>query len=103
MDESIISDGYYITPEQLERIDKRLHWLRRETNAVLLVLKRGNPLCLHYEPSLKALFFSSRYLFLRKAFGRAVITEALSNETAYLFDALRLPVLGKQPIRSIPL
>ncbi len=38
MDESILSNGYYLTPEQLERIDKRLHWLHRDTNAIILVL-----------------------------------------------------------------
>lgn len=27
----------------------------------------------------------------------------LTRKTVYLFNALRLPVLGKQPIRSIPL
>lgn len=69
----------------------------------LLVIKRGNPLCLHYESDLKALFFSSRYLFLRKAFGRAVITEALSPDKAFLFEADRLPEYGKEPVQSIQL
>jgi len=53
----------------------------------LLVIKDGSPLCVHYEPKYEALFFSSRYLFLRKAFGRSVITEALPAPSVMLFDA----------------
>ncbi len=75
--------------------------LRRPTQ--LLVIKRNNPLCMHYEPELQAIFFSSRYLFLRKAFGRSVITEALRSDSAYLFDAERLVNQSKQPIKSISL
>ncbi len=70
--------------------------LRRPTR--LLVLKHLMPLCLHYEERLRALFFSSRYLFLRKAFGRAVITEALPTEQGFCFEAERLPALGQTPV-----
>jgi len=69
----------------------------------LVALKYNNPLCLHYEPSLAALFFSSRYLFLRKAFGRSVITEALAPWQAYLFDAEQLPRNGVRPMCAAPL
>lgn len=72
--------------------------LRKPTD--LLVLKSLRPLCLHYEESLKTLFFSSRYLFLRRSFGRAVITEALNNSRGFIFDALRLPEHGCQPVAS---
>lgn len=75
--------------------------LRRPTN--LLALKQLRPLCLHYELEWEALFFSSRYLFLRKAFGRAVITEALESGYGYCFDALRLPALGNRPAFVFPL
>jgi glucosamine 6-phosphate synthetase-like amidotransferase/phosphosugar isomerase protein len=51
----------------------------------LLILKRDMPFSMHYEPSLNALFFSSRYVFLRKAFGRSVITEALPTKQGYIF------------------
>jgi glucosamine 6-phosphate synthetase-like amidotransferase/phosphosugar isomerase protein len=53
----------------------------------LLVLKRDMPLSMHYEESIHALFFSSRYIFLRKAFGRSVITEALETKQGYIFVA----------------
>lgn len=69
----------------------------------LLALKKDKPLCVHYHEPWQALCFSSRYLFLRKAFGRSVITEALPSRHAYLFDAFRLPGRGKQPVGSLPL
>ena len=72
--------------------------LRRPTG--LLVLKHLRPLCLHYEEKWRALFFSSRYLFLRRAFGRSVITEALESGQGFYFDATRLPQNGSQPLFS---
>ena len=66
----------------------------------LLVLKHLRPLCIHYEEAWQALFFSSRYIFLRKAFGRQVITEALDSGRGYIFDALELPVRGNRPVSS---
>ncbi len=75
--------------------------LRRPTG--LLTFKRQRPLCLHYEPEWETLFFSSRYIFLRRAFGRGVITEALDSGHGYYFDALRLPKLGNQPVFTFTL
>ncbi len=75
--------------------------LRRPTD--LVVLKHNCPLCLHYEPALQALFFSSRYLFLRQAFGHSVRTEALAPERAYLFSAVLLPQHGQRPVCSVSL
>lgn len=66
----------------------------------LLVLKQLQPLCLHYERELEALFFSSRYLFLRRAFGRSVVTEALGSGHGFYFDARHLPHSGSQPVFS---
>lgn len=73
--------------------------LRRPTG--LLALKQRRPLCLHYEPGWEALFFSSRYIFLRRAFGRGVIAEALNSGYGYYFDALRLPEKGNRPIVTL--
>ncbi|HEY76689.1 MAG TPA: hypothetical protein G4O00_11010 [Thermoflexia bacterium] len=103
----IQSDGRY--PKLLEETTRLLEGtyailavdLRRPTG--LLAMKRLRPLCLHYEPAWKALFFSSRYLFLRRAFGRAVVTEALESGYGYYFDALRLPELGNRPVFTFPL
>ncbi len=72
--------------------------LRKPTE--LLVMKSLRPLCLHFEEKLGVLFFSSRYLFLRRSFGRAVVTEALKNSSGYIFDALRLPESGCYPLAS---
>jgi glucosamine 6-phosphate synthetase-like amidotransferase/phosphosugar isomerase protein len=66
--------------------------LRQPTR--LLALKNLRPLCLHYEEPWQGLFFSSRYLFLRKAFGRGVITEALESGYGFYFDAEALPQNG---------
>lgn len=66
----------------------------------LLVLKQLQPLCLHYEQELESLFFSSRYVFLRKAFGRSVVTEALESMRGFYFDARQLSQNGNRPICS---
>jgi glucosamine 6-phosphate synthetase-like amidotransferase/phosphosugar isomerase protein len=68
--------------------------------AGLLVLKQFQPLCLHYEREWQALFFSSRYVFLRQAFGRSVITEALESGRGFYFDAQRLPQNGNRHVFS---
>jgi len=69
----------------------------------LLVLKHLRPLCVHYEEDWQALFFSSRYIFLRKAFGRQVITEALDSGYGLMFDARELVHSGNQPIQKFPI
>jgi glucosamine 6-phosphate synthetase-like amidotransferase/phosphosugar isomerase protein len=69
----------------------------------LVVLKRGRPLCLHYAADLRALFFSSRYLFLRKAFGHAVVAEMLEADRLHLFEADALSQRGSRPVLSWPL
>jgi glucosamine 6-phosphate synthetase-like amidotransferase/phosphosugar isomerase protein len=68
--------------------------------AGLLVLKQFQPLCLHYEREWQALFLSSRDVFLRRAFGRSVITEALESGRGFYFDAQRLPQNGTQHVFS---
>ncbi len=69
----------------------------------LLVLKEASPLCLHYEDRLGALFLCSRYLFLRKAFGRPVVTSALPQHGAYLFDATAPDGLSGMPSAEVEL
>lgn len=68
----------------------------------LLALKHLCPLCVHYEPSLQALFLASRYVFLRRAFGQSVITEALRPDHGFVFDAERLASTGR-PTEEFPL
>ncbi len=71
--------------------------------ARLLVSKHDMPLCLHYQAAWQAICFSSRYLFLRKAFGRSVLTEALDTERIYLYDARLLPDRGICPVDQMEL
>lgn len=71
----------------------------------LLVIRHHNPLSLHFHTDWNALIFSSRYLFLRIAFGRAALFEHLPKDQLLLFDAYALPQLGSRPVNmvSIPL
>lgn len=69
----------------------------------LFLLKYNNPISVHYAPELKALFFSSRYVFLRKAFGKSVITAALPSETGYVYDSRLLLELKKEPLQQFAL
>ena len=71
--------------------------LDRRCSSHLLVLKHENPLCLHYHSEWQALFFCSRHVFLRQAFGRSVISEALPHNQLLYFDAYRLPELASHP------
>jgi hypothetical protein len=69
----------------------------------LLVFKHNNPLCIHYNSSWNALIFSSRYLFLRKAFGRSMITEALPHDDLLLYDASSLARCQHEPVARLPI
>jgi len=69
----------------------------------LLVLKYNQPLSYHYSESLKTLFFTSRYIFLRKAFGRAVITEALPAKSAYVFNLFSNSSPRGTPLLQFPI
>jgi len=69
----------------------------------LIVLKNSMPLCLHYHEPWRALLFSSRYLFLRKAFGKSVITEALSSPMVFYFNADKIVERGSEAIYSLSL
>jgi len=64
---------------------------------MLFLLKYDNPISVHYCSDLNALFFSSRYVFLRKAFGKSVIAEALPSKTGYVYDATLLKQKQKEP------
>ncbi|MCK4944150.1 MAG: class II glutamine amidotransferase [Candidatus Aminicenantes bacterium] len=69
----------------------------------LLLLKYNQPLSYHYSHSLETLFFTSRYIFLRKAFGRSVITEALPSKTAYLFNLNSNSESRSKPVIQFPI
>lgn len=69
----------------------------------LFCLRYDNPISCHFDPALESLFFSSRYLFLRKTFGRAVLSEPLSGRTGFVFEAQGLRLRQKHPIASFRL
>src|SRR3990172_1875750 len=63
----------------------------------LLALRHRNPLCALFHPAWNALVFSSRYVFLRKTFGRALAAEALNPDRLLVFDAASIPLLRLHP------
>ena len=67
----------------------------------LLVLKHGNPLFVHFLPELNALVFSSRFLFLRKTFGRSVNMDSLPCDQLMIFETPAFPGMGIHPILSL--
>lgn len=69
----------------------------------LLVLKHHNPLCAHYHAGWNALVFSSRYIFLRKAFGRSLNAEALPHDHLLLYDATRIAECRQEPQAALAL
>src|SRR5574341_465037 len=69
----------------------------------LLVLKHNNSLCINHHPAWNALVFSSRYIFLRKAFGTAMIVEGLEPDQLMLFNACEIPDHRTSPQFALPL
>lgn len=69
----------------------------------LFCLRYDNPISCHFDEALGCLFFSSRYIFLRKTFGRVVISEGMSGKTGFVFDALTVQQGKKEPICTFPL
>ncbi|MCI5208497.1 MAG: hypothetical protein D3910_06830 [Candidatus Electrothrix sp. ATG2] len=69
----------------------------------VFLLKYKNPISVHWDGELGALFFSSRYLFLRKTFGRPAITDGLPGRTGFMFDARMLNSYKEHPVRLFPL
>jgi glucosamine 6-phosphate synthetase-like amidotransferase/phosphosugar isomerase protein len=75
----------------------------RRAPTKLLAVKHRNPLSLHFQPDWNTLIFSSRYLFLRKTFGRAVAAETLLEDQLLLFDSDLLPQSSHHPVETLPL
>ena len=69
----------------------------------VFLLKYKNPVSVHWDSGLGALFFSSRYLFLRKTFGRSAITDGLPGRTGFMFDAGMLSKYKERPVRRFSL
>ncbi len=73
----------------------------KNTPEKLLVVKHLNPLSLFYEEKWQALFFSSRYIFLRKTFGESVVSQEIKSDKILLFDANFLAKHKHKPQVSI--
>ncbi len=69
----------------------------------LLVLKHENPLYYLYKRDWNAVVFSSRYIFLRKAFGNGLTPETVPHNHLLLFDSAALSHKGIQPAVSLQL
>jgi glucosamine 6-phosphate synthetase-like amidotransferase/phosphosugar isomerase protein len=69
----------------------------------VFLLKYKNPVSVHWDSELEALFFSSRYLFLRKTFGRSATTDGLPGRTGFMFDARMLSKNKEHPVRQFSL
>ncbi|MEN8258660.1 MAG: hypothetical protein ABFS09_12430 [Thermodesulfobacteriota bacterium] len=65
--------------------------------STLFCLRYDNPISTHYDQDLNCLFFSSRYVFLRKTFGRAVISKGMPARTGFIFEAQKIKNQGKTP------
>lgn len=68
----------------------------------IVVVKKNQPLSFHWDTSLGVLFFSSRYLFLRKAFGATVVSEKIHSKHIFGFDNSTLIDQNGQPSYSLP-
>lgn len=100
------SNGYLATvATRLRLLDGDFTFIACDQRAPtqLLVLKHNNPLCAHWHAEWNALIFSSRYVFLRQAFGHPVSAEALPHHRLTLFDALTLPRRGLEPVATYAL
>ena len=69
----------------------------------LVCLRYDNPISTYYAPELKTLFFSSRYLFLRKTFGRQVISPPMPARTAFVFESSTLTKAQARPLATVAL
>ena len=73
----------------------------QRTPESLLIARRNKPLSLHYHPQWQAIIFSSRYIFLRKTFGAAVLYETLPDNHLFLYNALHLVCNGADPLEMM--
>ncbi len=73
----------------------------RRTPEKLLVVRHGCPLSVHWDVSWQVLTFSSRYVFLRRTFGPAILNQHLPADRLLLFDAYELDHLGHHPAAAL--
>ncbi len=78
-------------------------FFNRKFPTTLFCLRYENPISIHYDQDLKSLFFSSRYVFLRKTFGRAVISPGMPGRTGFVFEAEKMKTQGKTPTLTFDL
>ncbi len=103
---SLAQDNYLQTVHPaLQQLKGEFTFLAGDSRSAnrLLVVKHRNPLSIHYHPLWQALIFSSRYVFLRKTFGRAVLTEELPRDRLMLYDSYRLKQSKHNPVIALPL
>ena len=75
-------------------------FFHRKRPGTLFLFRYDNPVSVHYEKQCNCLHFSSRYIFLRKTFGKSVISEQVPNKCGFIFEATRLRKLEKTPVAT---
>lgn len=66
----------------------------------LIIVKKDQPISVHWDETTKVLHFSSRYIFLRKYFGPGVINQKMEYQKAYCFNAKRLCETKSVPLNA---
>jgi glucosamine 6-phosphate synthetase-like amidotransferase/phosphosugar isomerase protein len=75
----------------------------RAPDKLLVVRHHNKSLSVHFQPGWNVLIFSSRYIFLRKRFGRALLAEELPRDHLLLFEARSLAQTGHRPAAAVDL
>lgn len=89
----------------LQQLDGDFTFLAGDSRAPgrLLLVKHRQPMSAYYQANWQALLFSSRYIFLRKQFGRDVQSTVLVPDQLVLYDAARLHERQHLPVATLPL
>jgi glucosamine 6-phosphate synthetase-like amidotransferase/phosphosugar isomerase protein len=100
-------NGRYLSEirPQMQQMKGQFTFLAADQRAPhkLLVVRHQNPLSIYYHPHWNALVFSSSYIFLRKSFGRAILSQTVPQNQLLLFETATLPTLKHHPAHHFPL
>jgi hypothetical protein len=75
----------------------------RPPDKLLVVRHHNKSLSVHFHPDWNGLFFSSRYVFLRKQLGPVLLAEELPQDQLLLFEARSLAHSRHRPAAAVAL